>query len=210
MSDKKFDVGDIVKYDGNDEAYYIITDMMDFTEESDEQPDIDYELMSIFPIKPASDIEMVRHAECVLKRVAVYGGKKYYDIMESVEQQRVEMGHEGAPEYLVRLFDNLPLKAKNNGKSLQSKPKFKKVTTTVYDEKEIKRILADEEPSKKMNAFAEKMDLHLDLLHKAMEEGNSVEVDFQKDQLEKVRQTLMELEYFTLNKRRSGTSIRIK
>lgn len=40
------------------------------------------------------------------------------------------------------------------------------------------------------------MNYHLELLHRAINDSDNVEITFQKEQLEKVRQRLLELEYF--------------
>jgi hypothetical protein len=40
------------------------------------------------------------------------------------------------------------------------------------------------------------MDHHLTLLHQYLQEGNQEAIAFQKEQLEKIRQRLCELEYF--------------
>jgi c-di-GMP-binding flagellar brake protein YcgR len=49
------------------------------------------------------------------------------------------------------------------------------------------------------------MDQHLSLLHQYLQEKNEEAVTFQKEQLEKIRQRLCELEYFPLQPANDGS-----
>ena len=235
---RKVELGDIVKLkdrygnDGLDGAYYIITDYADFTEESDEQPDVDCEMMQVYPALETPEIAII-HIEKI-EIVCANGDAEYEIMLKHIAKDRERNGWYDEPEYFAYLKTNgtpeyrkllneiiqggnaTPLLNKRSWYK-QDGTRFKTNTSTKnnnvkqeYNEKDIAEILADETSQNQIEVYTERLDNHLDLLHKAILENDAGQIDLQKSKLEEVRRTLMELEYFTLNKRRSGTSINIK
>lgn len=197
----KFKLGDIVNLKLLGEAhYYIITGFTDYTQEDDEQPDIDCDMILIYPISKLEVVETINQEE--LNLVAGFKSKDYNVLMDYISRERERMGIFIEPEYL-RIVNH-------DGKPVVNKTKKVERKMTNFGEKDIQKMMNNNDAEIKIETFVGKMNDHLDLLSKAIEEENTDEINSQKEHLEEVRKTLMELEYFQLSKRRSGTSIKVK
>lgn len=187
---KKFNVGDIVsmKMLQGEEHYYMVIGETDLTKKGDKKLDVDYDIVIIYPIENNPVIETMIHDE--LKLEAEYKSKEYELILQDVARKREHLGLPTFPKSINHVIgeDNV-----NKPKKLALPPATPKKK---FGMKEINAIMRDNHGEKKIEVYKEKMDTHLELLHKAIEEGNEEQIKLQKGQLEKVRQTLMELEYF--------------
>jgi hypothetical protein len=210
MSTYEFKIGDIVKVKGFNETmeYFIVTDTIDFTKKGADKPDIECEIGQIFPV--TNNFEVFSLNQDRLEIVARKNMKENKMMIDFVIKERQNvLGDYNEPVFLQIIKNNLGQVATNYqpvvapiNKPAIVKPKF--------GEREIKKILDDTKTQDEIDAYVEHMDIHLSLLHTAIENNDEDDINFQKTQLEKVRQRLMELEYFQLEKRRSGVSIKIK
>lgn len=177
----KFKLGDIVKYKLlGENHYYVITDIADYTQEDDEHPEIECEIALIYPIYHSQTIETISQDE--LEMVAEFKSRDYDLLIDYIEKERERK----------KYSPNRVEPVKRDG------------------EKEIRKILEDNGAEIQTELFIGKMNTHLELLLNAINEKNKKEIKFHKEQLEEIRKKLMELEYFQLEQRRSGVSIRIK
>lgn len=186
----EFKKGDIVKWKNIVAVeYFVVEDVLDLSLEEDEQPYIEYEIAQIFPVKKdmKTDVVHPEHLELVAKEE---DGTHYQNIIDFVKRERERKGWFDTPK-------KPPVK----------KPKEIKVK---FGEKEIKKILSDTKADKQLDAYLGKMDMHLKLLHKAIEKDDMNAIDLHKQKLEEIRQKLMELEYFQMEERIKGLSTKIK
>lgn len=177
----KFKLGDIVKYKLlGENCYYVITDIANYTQEDDEHPEIECEIALIYPISNLQTIETIGQDE--LEMVAEFKSRDYILLMDYIQKERERKGR-------------LP----------------SRVEPVIRDgEKEIRKILEDNGAEIQTELFVGKMNTHLELLLNAINEKDKKEIKFHKEKLEEIRKKLMELEYFQLEQRRNGVSIRIK
>lgn len=212
---KKFELGDIVKVgQSRTEEYFIVTDVADFTMDAeDSYPDIDYELYRIYPVSRGSVVQI--ESQDMLRIVAKNGVKEHKMMIDYIMKEREIKGIFGEPDFSrrIRLTDT-PAYQEEVEKSLRKDEYKGELKEKLQAEIEINKV---EEPQpakfgeedfdnlwnsdigqKQVDDLLAKMDTHLDLLHKAKAKNNHKDVAFQKEQLEKVRQGLMELEYFQL------------
>lgn len=214
---KDFGIGDIVKFKGySDVEYYIVTDIIDFTEEGDENPDIECELGQIFPVENNFSLDLINQDK--LELLSKFNTKENDMMIDFLIKEREKLGIFGKPIYMDIVENNLGIldleeedaPVKEAVKPEKSKNIYPSIAKPRFGEKEIKRILDDTKADEKTNTYSERMNVHLDLLNKAMNDGDEKEVEFQKAQLEKVRNKLMELEYFKMATRMKGVSLRVK
>jgi hypothetical protein len=206
MPMQEFKTGDIVKVKGFQQIeYYIVTDVVDFSKEGDEMPDIECEIGRIYPVSHNFSLDLVNQNK--LEMVAKYDSKESKMMLDFLKKEREKLGMFDKPVYMDIVEINLGLvefeevELKDGSKVSVVEPNgYPTVIRPKFGEREIKRLLSDTTTEEQMEIYAERMDTHLDLLHKALNDGDKEEVDFQKEQLEKVRQKLMELEYFGLKK----------
>ena len=202
----QFGLGDIVSLKLlGEKHYYIVVDHVDYSQESDEQPNIKNGVMLIYPVIQIPKVEYVDEKELV--HVAKFKSKDYVMLMQYIKKERERAGWFVQPEYLRIVGDDTIKYAKNGGVVKAVKPPENKAK---FGDTEIRRILNSNHTEIVMEEYVNRMNTHLDLLSLAIANGDENNIELQKEQLEKVRQKLMELEYFKLSERRSGTSLKIK
>jgi hypothetical protein len=204
---RDFQLGDIVRIKRfSDRVYYMVTDVADFSVEGDEQPDIECELIRIFPVSAITHVEMLDQNELAL--VAGKEDKEHDIILNFIRKERSMRGIHGEPDWETRIkLTNTPAYQEevNGYKEVTPPVVVKKVTAN-----DIKRIVEDDTTDKQIEIYVERMDTHLTLLHIAIKNNQPQEIELQKSKLKEVRNKLMELEYFQMAQRRNGTSINIK
>src|SRR6185437_7721859 len=161
--------------------YYIITGFTDYTQEDDEQPDIDCDMILIYPISKLEVVETINQEE--LNLVARFKSKDYNVLMDYISRERERMGIFIEPEYL-RIVNH-------DGEPVVNKTKKVERKMTNFGERDIQRMMDNNDAEIKIETFVGKMNDHLDLLSKAIEEENTDEINSQKEHLEEVRKTLM-------------------
>lgn len=202
----KFKKGDIVRDKRSNKGFrnlYIIVDLLLDKDEFDGTVvDTVYDVIKIYPIDSRVD-KLISIEEGDVSILAKNGSNEKRVVIESIKTERKAYNLD-IPKYLLHVdYDEIDKEVKNvnNEENIEVKQKVK-VKTKKFNDKNIIKILADETTKKQMDIYVEKMNLHLDLLNTALNNNNDKEISFQKEQLEKVRQKLMELEYFKLNNRR--------
>jgi hypothetical protein len=206
MSVYEFHIGDIVKVKGfNDKVeYFVVTDTADFTKEGATKPDIECEIGQIFPI--TRKFELFTLNQDRLEIVARRKTKENTMMIDFIIKERqVKLGEYGEPMFIQVVKHNLGEIEFEEGVTMKvAEPKRKSnlpaVAKPKFGEREIKALLNDDTTQKQMEVYIERLDLHLELLHQAMQDNDEETIELQKYQLEKVRQKLMELEYFGLKK----------
>jgi hypothetical protein len=199
MSVYEFQIGDIVKVKGFNEKveYFIVTDTADFTQEGATKPDIECEIGQIFPI--TSKFELFNLNQDRLELVA---GKKTKEnammIDFIIKERQVRLGEYGEPMFVTVVKHNLGEIEFEEGITMKVAEPSKKVAKPRFGERELKALMNDDTGEKRLKLYIERMDTHLELLHKAIQENNEENIELQKYQLEQVRQELMKLEYFGL------------
>ena len=197
-----FNLGDIVSMRIiGDEHYYMITDHVDFTSGDGKIVDIDYEVVLLYPTTREPVPENIMHDE--LEVVAKFNSEEYKEIMEFVAINRTRNGCREFPNEIEHIAYDL-----DEVLSVYEKNPFKVVKE--FGAKEIKEILEDTKGQEQVDLYVDRMNIHLGLLHEAINKGDTEQIEFNKTKLEEVRQTLIELEYFPLAKRRAGVHTRIK
>lgn len=201
---ERFNLGDIVRLKAlGEEHYYIVVDHVDYSQESDEQPNIKNGIMLIYPVKRSPKVEYMDSSE--LGYVAEFKSKDYQLLMEYIKKSREREGWFEQPEYLRIIGDDT---IKYTGSAVKKVKEPEKPVK--FGDKEIQQILNNNHVEIVTEEYVGRMNTHLDLLLLAIEQGDEANIKLQKEQLEKVRSKLMELEYFQLAQRRSGISIKIK
>lgn len=216
---KPFKKGDIVKMKLlGDAHYYMVTEILGQLVEDGEFISADYEIMLLFPISKTISIENMIHEE--LEEVAGYESRDYELIMDYIIKERNRQGIFTFPKKIEDIalgVDNTSIhkdktKAEPTKQAIEPKEAKPSVKAKKVEKKfgmnEIDAILKDTTLQDKMDLNVEKMDAHLELLSKAIKEDNLEEIESNKKALEEIRQTLMELEYFQLEVRRKGYSLR--
>lgn len=182
---KKIGVGDIVSIwgAGEEEYYYIVVDVIDFTQEFDESPQVECEIKMIHPITKDPHSNYINQNDLVL--VAKVGTKDYNLLIDYINQERKRLGFH---------YGKIAFGEFNIGETkLHNEPKENKIR---FGKKEIQAILNNDENDRKIKEYTEKLDEHLQLLSKAIEAGDKEEVELQKTKLEIIRVELEKLEYF--------------
>jgi hypothetical protein len=215
---QEFKIGDIVKLKATQEiAYFIVTDVADFTQEGAELPDIECEVGQIYPVTVSFELELLNQNH--LEIVARHETKESRMMLDFLKKEREKLGVFDKPIYIDIIdynlgrveFEEIELTDGTKVSVVEpSKKNYPMVISPKFGEREIKSILKDTHIEDAIDTYAERMDTHLDLLNIALQEGDTEEIEFQKSQLEKVRQKLMEFEYFKLSTRPNGMSIKIK
>lgn len=190
----QFRLGDIVKSKVlGEEHYHIVVDHVDYSQESDEQPNVKVGTMLIYPVIQNPKIEYMSENE--LLHVAKFKSKDYKLLMEYIKKERERFGLFVQPEYLRIVGDDTIKYANNDGTVKQVMPPEKKVK---FGNVEIRKILNNNHTEIVIEEYVGRMNIHLDLLSMAIANDDEKNTELQKQQLEKVRQKLMELEYFKL------------
>jgi hypothetical protein len=214
---QEFKIGDIVKLKSTqDITYFIVTDVVDFSKEGDEQPNIECEVGQIYPVDKRFSLNLVNQEN--LEIVARYNTKESKMMLDFLKREREKLGMFDYPIYIDIVKHNLgqvefeEIELKDGTKASVVEPAKKNSPITIkpkFGEKEIKAILKDTQAQDEIDTYVEYMDAYLDLLNKALQNGDKKEIEFRKSQLEKVRQKLMELEYFKFVTRPNVMSIKI-
>lgn len=200
---ERYNIGDIVKLKmlEGDNHYYMVTDFVDFSVKDGDNPlsiyevgkkkrlDVDYEIVLIHPVEDNPPIENTMHDE--LTRIATFKSREYDLIIDYMYKERFKMGYSSVPQNIKHVMGGMS--AKPTKKKTVKNPKVK---STKFGMAEINDILNDDSADEKIKEFIKEMDKHLDLLGKAMKDEGEEEIKVQKERLEEIRQTLMELEYF--------------
>lgn len=198
MSVYKFKIGDIVKvkgYTGVD--YFIVTDRADFTKVNATKPDIECEIGQVFPVM--RDFETFSMNQDKLELVAGRETNENAMIVNFVIKERqMKLGEYGEPMFVSVIKHNLGLVTHEDGMVMRvaQPPKQHKKPKRKFEDR-INEILADNTAEKKIEEYAKDMDVHLELLYKAIQEDDKKEIEIQKNQLLTIRQELMKLEYFS-------------
>ena len=203
--EEKFNIGDIVKLKLlGDAHYYMITDSIDLTQKGEEEIDVDYDMVIIYPIIENPIIETMIHDE--LEVVAEFESRDYQLLLDYIMRERQILGYSVLPQDVGRIVVGRATKRQepiDYAKDInQVKKPIKKDKKVEFGLKEIDAIMKDEVGQNNINLQRERMDIHLDLLHKAMGNDDKKQIDFHKEKLAEIRLILMELEYFNLGKRR--------
>jgi hypothetical protein len=113
----KFNIGDIIKLDG-DSSMYIISDIMDFSRTVNGKfiKDIECELMKILPVSRRSFIHSVSAKKCDLQ--AKIGSKEHKSILEFVKKEREAKEWFESPDFAHQVANALKAEElrKNNSK----------------------------------------------------------------------------------------------
>lgn len=209
-----YNIGDIVRFSGDDRViYYMITDILDFEKEngeSNEKADVYYVISSVYPVgsrvsKTSLDSSLIMVAR-----------DKSFDhrlLVEYIEKERIKKGKVedgladtfGGYEVAFDVAVNSPTSTKNNNDKTAIHKKVEK-----FGEEEIQGILEDNHGDLMVEEYEGKMNTYLELLLKAINEGDEEEAKLQKERLEEVRKVLLGLDYFQLEKRRDGISIKTR
>lgn len=197
---RRFGLGDIVSLKMlGERRYYIVVDHVDYSQEGDEQPNIKNGIILVYPIIQNPKIEYMDSSELV--HISKFKSRDYRILMEYIEKEREKAGWFTQPEYL-RIVGDDTIKYANNGEVRevrQGKPPEKKNT---FGGRDIEMILNDNHTEILTEEYIGRMNIHLELLHIAIQHGDEANIKLQKEQLEKVRNKLIELEYFKLSQRR--------
>jgi hypothetical protein len=218
-----FALGDLVKLKllEQDEHCYYITAIED---DEDISYDKIVEMILLFPTAKHEEedyeLEYVDEKELVL--IAKHGTKDFNVIINAVKSNRHYMKLSNPlPEYVEETEKYLKSIAdkemRENGYRLIETDKtlgemFDMVDRSVYTDKTemhnqnlmntdvdiYKDILMSNHGEEQMKEYLHRMDTHLGLLNKAINENDSKAIKFNKDSLKKVRAKLVELEYFIL------------
>lgn len=193
-----FEIDDIVKFIWTDDGnyYFKIVDISDFSfidEHDDIIEDFEYKLERIYPITNINIFEFGTHEE--LDIVAKNNSSEHKLIIEYIEEIKEsysKYSHEDKDKDKDNFKHVTETKNDKNNKNNKKKKSIK------FGEKEIKKILDNDKADILMEEYIGRMNTHLELLSKAISEDNLEKINFQKEQLKKVRDVLMELEYFGL------------
>lgn len=192
----RYNIGDIVKLKmlEGDNHYYMVTDFVDFSVKGEEELsiydigdkklDVDYEIVLIYPVEENPQIENTVHQE--LRRVAQFKSREYDIIIDYMVRERSRVGYPIIPKNIKHVVGH---------KSDVKKVKMPK-TTKKFGIAEINDILESDATDNKIKEFVEKMDKQLDFLNEAIKNKDEENIKLHKSNLEEIRQTLMELEYF--------------
>lgn len=185
MSVYEFKIGDIVKFKKFDEVYdyFIVTDVIDFTKKGATTPDIECEVGQIMPITRHSEFFNPNQNE--LQIVARVGTKENAIMIDFVIKERAVRGFDGELPFMHHSSST-----ETSSKKIPSKDKFNK--------DKMEAMIKSNAGENKIEEYIEYMDKCLELLHQAIIDGDKEDIELQKSQLKKVRQELMELEYFSL------------
>jgi hypothetical protein len=115
-----------------------------------------------------------------------------------IKERQVRLGEYGEPMFVTVVKHNLGEIEFEEGVTMKVAEPSKKVAKPRFGERELKALMNDDTGEKRLKLYIERMDTHLELLHKAIQENNEENIELQKYQLEQVRQELMKLEYFGL------------
>jgi predicted GNAT family acetyltransferase len=203
-------VGDIVSIHGYENDVFVVADStIDEHFEDYEDEEIEYEVHRIFPIYDDEALAsiLVVVDEDISGCLARAGTQYAFDMYAHTIKKRQELFIYREPEWLRMIGFSLKDFTNDIEDGKISAPNRKPVK---FNKDAFTRMMSSEEAEDKIEIFTEKMDTHLTLLHKALQEENQKEIDFQKEQLGKVRDELMQLEYFKMADRRDGTSLRVK
>ena len=193
----KFGVGDIVENVSNNSdrtTLYMVTDVVCL---SDAAPTT-YEIVQIYPILLNEMVGIVEES-----RLRLYAKLYSSGHLATLSEIRLERKKKGLPpdsESVEIALEMAKINTQYEKQSENEKPKSKKSAKkkAKFDANGIKRILSDDTAEKQVEEYKERLDQHLKLLFVAMTNNDEKEIEFQKSQLEKVRQALMELEYFQM------------
>lgn len=194
VNEKRFDIGDIVKLKLlGDTHYYIVTDFADFSTEN--ELDVDYEIVLIYPIQENPPIENMIHNE--LKIVSKFDSRDHIALMDYITRERVMRGFCELPKTVEdAIAQKYQSKNKTTTKSAtQSTKTFKR-----FGAKEIKEILSDTRADERIKELENELDNLLDLLNESIKNEDEEAVATHKEKLEMIHRELMELEYFSLHK----------
>jgi hypothetical protein len=199
MSVYEFQIGDIVKVKGFNEKveYFIVTDTADFTQEGATKPDIECEIGQIFPITSKFDLFNLNQ-----DRLELVAGKQTKEnammIDFIIKERQVKLGEYGEPMFVTVIKHNLGQIEFEEGVTMKVAEPIRKNARPKFGERELKALMNDKTGEKTMEVYIERMDTHLELLHKAIQENDEEAIELQKYQLDQVRLKLMQLEYFGL------------
>lgn len=200
MEKYKYDVGDIVRLKRlqDDNHYYIVTGVTDLSDK--DNLDFDYDMYLIFPVYENHTMESMIHSE--LELVADYDSRDYHTLINYVLKNRDARNL------------SLPIKVEEIIKGISAvgtKEAVKEVKVKKsFSMSDIEDIMKDDTSQKKIDSHVEEMNNYLESLGEAIKNGDEEQIKHNKTKLEEVRQTLMELEYFQLAKRRRGTHTRVR
>ena len=178
-----YEVGDLIK-DKHNHNYHIIIDIIDYTDEEGlEHMDVEYECVTIYPME--YDENMFTQDEIYL--INKYDTDEFHDSMERIQSLRDSRRYSE-----VYIDGEIFIDEINISEDIhKSRSKI-----------DIPKIMNDTESDDMMKEYLSRMNIHLDLLNVAIEKNDANEIKFNKDKLEHIRQTLMELEYFPFERKR--------
>lgn len=200
---EKYKKGDIVSFKllAGEEHYYMIRDVMDWTEGLDEDEldegdkVVSYDIVLLYPVSANPPIENMIHEELNLE--ADFKSRQYEFVMQLVTRSRSRFGLPMVPKNLQHIVADMTIKPAgevmfNDDKRLSPKPKKENIKM------DLNAIFEDRTNEDMMAMFEEKMDSHLEFLHKALKDGDTEQAELQKKELERIRKELMSLEFFPL------------
>ncbi len=207
---RSYKVGDIVKEKGTN-FYFIVASSVRVNPKDDEN-DGTHAQYSLYPIYPAThngDDDEILALHNDLMPIARHDEHGYANAVEVLIRMRNKNGvfvfSEKVENLLIEKLEVHGAKLRSQRNTGNSKEKVNKDVG-----KEFEKMMSDDTNSKKMAEYTEMMDEHLDLLNKAIKDGDKNQIEINKHELEAIRKVLMELEYFSLNKRRKGAHTRVK
>jgi hypothetical protein len=105
---REFNIKDIVRMKGDMDTLYMVVDYADFSQVAKngrEIPDIDYDLMQIYPIIEKAKIKTVRQADIEIKDVI--GSRNHELVLNFVKKDREKRGWFGTPDFIETAQKNI-------------------------------------------------------------------------------------------------------
>ncbi len=192
MGELTLNIGDIV-YFKNDVS---VTKTFFLISEIDE--DGLCKIVGIYPIT-ASDEEYTALPEG-LKLFARANSKDHSEVLIFIVAERRRRNMDISSQllkYINEDSDNSNNQNLNQTKDINPINKQRK-----FDSREFIKSFKSIKPERTMESHVMDMNRNLDLLSEAIKNGNKDDIEFLKEELEKIRRVLMELEYFPLVRKR--------